>query len=146
MGAAARLRKRVEKGQNQGNGQTATVGLTARKQCGCGLMRLASQAASGRVLAGVHVEHPTPPSIRFCILARPPILLLVTGFKPSDDGRAWIVRLFGASGKDCKATLTWAPPKPGKTHLSDTSEKPLEKIRGAIKVPAWGVVTLRVEP
>ncbi len=75
-----------------------------------------------------------------------PAGVLVTGFKPSDDGQAWIVRLFGASGQDCKAALTWARPRPGKIYRSDTSEKPLERVRGAIKVPAWGLVTLRVEP
>ena len=29
----------------------------------------------------------------------------VTAFKPSEDGKAWIVRLFGVSGKNEKVTL-----------------------------------------
>ena len=80
---------------------------------------------------------PTKPLLR---LDSPDVL--VTALKPSDDGQAIIVRLFGASGKDAKTKLAWA--RPGETWRSDTSEKPLEKIQGAVAVPAWGVVTLRV--
>jgi hypothetical protein len=82
--------------------------------------------------------------------------VLVSALKPSDDGKALIVRLFAASGQDAKANLSWSqsdPQRRGPTvregskqlWLSDTSEKPLKKIDGAIDVPAWGVVTLRVE-
>jgi len=74
-----------------------------------------------------------------------PAGVIVTGFKPSDDGRAVIVRLFGASGKDCDAKLNWAKPRPKNIYLSDTSEKPGEKAGKSIKVPAWGIVTLRAE-
>ena len=38
--------------------------------------------------------------------------VVVTAFKPSDDGKAWIVRLFGASGKAEKVKLAWANPAP----------------------------------
>ncbi len=71
--------------------------------------------------------------------------VLVTAFKPSDDGRAWIVRLFGASGKETKATLSWAKPAPKEVCVSDLSERPVQKADGKIAVPAWGIVTLRVE-
>ena len=71
--------------------------------------------------------------------------VLVTALKPSDDGKALIVRLFGASGKDAKAKLDWAAPAPTQLWLSDTSEKPLQKTTGPIAVPAWGIVTLRAE-
>ena len=74
-----------------------------------------------------------------------PAGVIVTGFKPSDDGKAVIVRLFGASGKDCEATLTWTEPGPRDIYRSDTSEKPLAKAGGSVHVPAWGLVTLRVE-
>ncbi|MEI7900588.1 MAG: glycoside hydrolase family 38 C-terminal domain-containing protein [bacterium] len=74
-----------------------------------------------------------------------PAGVLVTGFKPSDDGKAVIVRLFGASGKECAAKLTWAEPRPKNVFFSDTSEKPLAKAGSPVKIPAWGLVTLRVE-
>lgn len=70
--------------------------------------------------------------------------VLVTALKPSDDGKAWIVRLFGASGKDAKAKLAWAKPEPKQMWLSDTSEKPLRPISGSVPVPAWGIVTVRM--
>jgi alpha-mannosidase len=71
--------------------------------------------------------------------------VIVTALKPSDDGKAYIVRLFGSSAKPAQATLTWAEPKPGKMWLSDTSEKALQEISGPVSVPAWGIVTVRVE-
>jgi len=37
-----------------------------------------------------------------------PADVLVTALKPSDDNKAYIVRLFGASGHDRKAKLTWS--------------------------------------
>ena len=69
----------------------------------------------------------------------------VTAFKPSDDGKAWIVRLFGASGKAEKVKLAWASPAPQQVWLSDTSEKPRGKAASSIEVPGWGIVTLRAE-
>ena len=71
--------------------------------------------------------------------------VLLIGLKPSDDGKALIVRLLGASDKDSNVTLSWTDPRPKQVWLSDTSEKPIQKLEGAIFVPAWDVVTLRAE-
>jgi alpha-mannosidase len=71
--------------------------------------------------------------------------VVVTAFKPSDDGKAWIVRLFGASGKSQSVKLAWSDPKPSRVWLSDTSEKPLVKAPRSVAVPGWGLVTLRAE-
>jgi alpha-mannosidase len=71
--------------------------------------------------------------------------VLVSALKPSDDGRGWIVRLFGASGETRKVGLAWANPVPQQVWLSDTSEKPKQKAGSSIEVPAWGIVTLRAE-
>jgi alpha-mannosidase len=71
--------------------------------------------------------------------------VVVTACKPSDDGKAWIVRLFGAAGKDANVKLLWDAPEPRTIWLSDTSERPLEKISGAIAVPALGLVTVRAD-
>jgi hypothetical protein len=62
--------------------------------------------------------------------------ILVTGLKPSDDGRAFILRLFGGSGKDENTRITWANPKPKELWFSDTSERPLRRVKGTIPVPA----------
>lgn len=69
----------------------------------------------------------------------------VTAFKPSDDGKASIVRLFSGSGKDEKVNLQWSDPAPASLWTSDTSERPLTKVGGTIDVPAYTIVTLRAE-
>jgi alpha-mannosidase len=74
-----------------------------------------------------------------------PADVLVTGLKPSDDGRAIIVRLFGASEKPASAKLRWPRRALPQLQLSDTSERPLRALTGDIPVPAWGVVTVRAE-
>jgi len=71
--------------------------------------------------------------------------VMMTALKPSDDGKAWIVRLFGASGKPEKVKLAWAAPVPQQVWLSDTSEEPREKLGPSVEVPGWGIVTLRAE-
>ncbi len=68
--------------------------------------------------------------------------VLVTAFRPSRDGRAMIVRLFGASGKARQAKITWAPAAKRTVWLSDNTEKPIEKVGDRIPVPAYGIVTL----
>ncbi|MEN6457747.1 MAG: glycosyl hydrolase-related protein [Thermoguttaceae bacterium] len=70
--------------------------------------------------------------------------VIVASIKPSADGKAFIVRLFGAAGRAAKANLSWAT-APKAVHRSDLSEEPLEPLNGAIDVPAWGLVTLRAE-
>ena len=71
--------------------------------------------------------------------------VLVTGLKPSDDGRGLILRLWGASGRDVVTRLEWSDPQPAGVWESDISENRGREVTGEIAVPAWGVVTLRVE-
>jgi alpha-mannosidase len=71
--------------------------------------------------------------------------VLVSAFKPSDDGRGWIVRLFGASGKEEKVKFSWSKPAPRHLWLSDLSEEPKQETGNSIEVPAWGIVTVRAE-
>ena len=56
-----------------------------------------------------------------------------------------IVRLFGAAGKAAQVTMSWSQPQPKQLWLSDTSERPVQKIDGPIDVPAWGLLTVRAE-
>jgi alpha-mannosidase len=74
-----------------------------------------------------------------------PADVLVEHFKPSDDGKAWIVRLYGASGEIRKAKLIWGRGGPKSVARSDLSEKPGAAVNGEIEVPGWGLVTLRAE-
>jgi hypothetical protein len=71
--------------------------------------------------------------------------VLVTALKPSEDGNAYILRLFGVSGKPEKAKIRWANPKPKSVWLSDLTEAPRAKVTSEVTVPAYGIVTLRAE-
>jgi alpha-mannosidase len=69
----------------------------------------------------------------------------VTALKPSDDGKALILRLFGASGRDGQAQLQWTGAAPKATWLSDTSERPIQPVTGPVPLPAWSIVTVRAD-
>jgi alpha-mannosidase len=71
--------------------------------------------------------------------------VLVQECKRSTDGNAWIVRLFGAAGEDRKARLTWADGRPIEVWRSNLREQPLEQLPAQVRVPAWELVTLRIE-
>lgn len=83
---------------------------------------------------------PAPPRLRLSTNQ-----VVVETFKPSDDGRGWIIRLYGASGNDHHVRLTWSNPAPRSLWLSNTSERRVRRIRGAVDVPGWDIVTLRAE-
>jgi alpha-mannosidase len=78
-----------------------------------------------------------------------PADVLAVAFKPSEDGKAWILRLFGASGADRKARLHWAKSSAVKLSprmwLSDLSEQPLTPLEQEISVAALDLVTIRIE-
>jgi alpha-mannosidase len=74
-----------------------------------------------------------------------PADVVVTALKPSEDGRAWVVRLFGAAGRPCRAKLTWSEPAPACLRLSDAEERAGAAVIGPVDVPAWGIITLRAE-
>jgi len=72
--------------------------------------------------------------------------VLVTAWKPSQDGQAWILRLYGASGKASSAKIRWGKGcEPQAVFLSDLSEKPVQVVKGSVPVPGFGVVTLRAQ-
>ena len=74
-----------------------------------------------------------------------PAEVIVSGLKPSDDGKAIIIRLLGATDKPIAARLNWTRRAPQRLWMSDTSERPKTEVGGEVRVPAWGVVTLRAE-
>jgi alpha-mannosidase len=83
---------------------------------------------------------PTP------LLRVEPADVLVEALKPSEDGNAWIVRLFGASGKRHAATLHWSSAAgAGKTWLSNLAEDALVPVDHEIAVDGWDLVTVRIE-
>jgi alpha-mannosidase len=72
--------------------------------------------------------------------------VIVTAFKPSSDGKAWIVRLFNTGGRAEKVTLTWTKPAPDTVWLSNLAEEKVSEISGPIEMAGYGIVTLRVSP
>jgi hypothetical protein len=74
-----------------------------------------------------------------------PAEVIVTALKPSGDGKALIVRLFGAGGRDAAAKLAWRDPPPKTVWLSNLAEEPKAELTGSVDVPAYGIVTIRAE-
>ena len=79
-----------------------------------------------------------------CLSIKPPGVI-VTAFKPSDDGKALIVRLFNPTSRPQKAQLIWNRPV-RQVWLSSAREEQGEKAPPAIPVASLDIVTLRVEP
>jgi hypothetical protein len=71
--------------------------------------------------------------------------VLALTLKPSDDGKAWVVRLFNASGEPRKATLTWPKLAVGKMWRSNLAEKQLDPAPDEVPMGAWELVTLRID-
>jgi hypothetical protein len=71
--------------------------------------------------------------------------VVVTGLKPSDDGRTVVVRLFGAGAEKQTARLQWGVSKPVSLHFTDTSERVGGEAGESVEVPAGGLVSLLAE-
>jgi hypothetical protein len=71
--------------------------------------------------------------------------VIVSLLKPSEDRKAWIVRLFNAAGTPAKATISWNRPAPKGVSITSPFEEPGPELSGPIELPAYGIVTLRAE-
>jgi alpha-mannosidase len=98
-------------------------------------------AERSQPLIAVPVDNKTP--IQDSIMNVEPASIIVTAFKPSSDGKAWIVRLFNAGGQSEKAAVTWAKPAPDTIWLSNLAEEQVNKVTGPIEMAAYDIVTLR---
>jgi alpha-mannosidase len=70
--------------------------------------------------------------------------VIVTDFKPSEDGKAWIVRLFNTADRPEKAKVIWTKPAPKTVWLSNLAEEKVTKITGPVEMAAYEFITLRV--
>ena len=82
---------------------------------------------------------PTPGSI----MKVEPASIIVTAFRPSENGKDWIVRLFNAGEQPEKATVTWVKTTPDAVWLSNFAEEKIDKATGSIEMAAYDIVTLR---
>jgi alpha-mannosidase len=71
--------------------------------------------------------------------------VVATAFKPSDDGKGWILRLYNVSDSEQRVSVEWDLPKPTRMFVSGTSEARGAEATGALTIPAWGMVTIRAE-
>jgi hypothetical protein len=71
--------------------------------------------------------------------------IVVTSFKPGDEGNSWIINLFNSSDKSQTSPIRFDRQAPKGIWSSNTSEKALSKIAGDITIDAWDVMTIRVE-
>jgi alpha-mannosidase len=102
--------------------------------------RLAIGMSQPLLASAASATTPTAPLLKI----EPPDVLALT-LKPSDDDKALIVRLFGASGEDRIARLHWSAPTPSQLWLSDVTEKPIKKVDREIAVAGWDLVTVRAD-
>ncbi len=77
------------------------------------------------------------------VLSVEPAEVIVTAFKPSEDGKARIVRLFNASEKNCRAKIMWGE-APESVWLSNLAEQPVSQVKGPVELAGHEFVTLRV--
>jgi alpha-mannosidase len=72
--------------------------------------------------------------------------VFLTAFKPADDGKGYILRLFAGAGRDVDVLLEWEGKAPAAVYRSDTLEsRGGEKVSRPIHLAAWEVLTLRAE-
>ena len=91
------------------------------------------------IVVPVDIKTPVPDSI----MKVEPASVIVTAFRPSEDGKDWIVRLFNAAGQSEKAAVTWSKTTPDAVWLSNLAEEEVSKTTGPIEMAAYEFVTLR---
>lgn len=79
------------------------------------------------------------------LLSVAPSNVLVTSLKPSQDGKALMIRLFNAGASLERATIQWSTPAPTRITRSTLGEQPGAELDGPIALPPLGVSTLRAE-
>jgi alpha-mannosidase len=71
--------------------------------------------------------------------------VLVASLKPSEDRKAWIVRLFNPTGRAATTALRWGAIAPTAVWTSDLAEDRLAPVKGTVDVSPGAVVTLRAD-
>jgi len=66
-------------------------------------------------------------------------------FKPSEDGKAIMVRFFNAGTQPEKLQLNWGEFKPSAVFQNSPFEEIGKKVAGSVDMPAFGLLTLRME-
>lgn len=99
-------------------------------------------AGQSQPLIAVPVDNKTP--ITGSIMNLEAADVIVTAFKPSDDGKARIIRLFNAGRQSETVNVNRAKPVPDTVWFSNLAEEQLRKVNGPIEMAAYDIVTLIV--
>jgi len=73
-----------------------------------------------------------------------PADVIVTAFKPSEDGKARIIRLYNTGTQNQNAKVTWAELAPDAVWLSNLAEEQVSKLSEPIEMAPYEFVTLRL--
>jgi alpha-mannosidase len=71
--------------------------------------------------------------------------IIVTAFKPGNDGKTLIARLYNVGPEAVPARLAWSAPAPSTLWRGNLWEQRGEKIGGPVEVPPQGFVTVIAE-
>ncbi len=92
---------------------------------------------------------PVPGSKRS--LPRPSLLrlqpedVIATILKPSQDGKAWVLRLFNPTQKRHEVTLNWSDPAPRRVFLSNLAEERCALLEEKIEMAPYQIATIRAQ-
>ncbi len=86
-----------------------------------------------------------PQQPRKPLLQISPNTVVVTGLKPSQDGRAVIARLYNPSPNPQSVSLAWGPRPPTAVHLTDTSEQARGPAPLPLPLSGHSLLALRLE-
>ena len=82
--------------------------------------------------------------IQRSIVSVEPASVIVTAFKPSEDGKAWVVRLFNTDQRPASAKINWGKAVPKIIWLSNFAEEQVSRLTEPINMAGYEIVTLRV--
>jgi alpha-mannosidase len=85
---------------------------------------------------------PDAPPVR-SLLRVEPESVMVTSLRPSDDGKALMLRLHNVGTQPAKARVIWSEPAPKRVTLSSPKEEDGPAVTGPIEMPPSGIITLR---
>ncbi len=71
--------------------------------------------------------------------------ILVSSFKPSADGEAWMIRLFNSSDQSNSIAIEWGSITPAEVLLSSPLEERGEVVETGLNMVPWEILTIRAE-
>jgi alpha-mannosidase len=71
--------------------------------------------------------------------------LIITGLKPSEDGRALIITIWNTAIENREVNLFWSDVKPYNVYISNFNEEPVELMKGRVLIAPEDFVVIRAE-